>query len=149
MRWKFLAYLACIQCDRTDLWLNSSENGNIFCEGQRIAADFSRVGEKTVPVENTPARKARHWQPFLATKREILQITHWLAGDAVVIATVSAQIPCKQGILQGILRFWLPRDGIIGQRSLPCSDFLRIPYVDQQGNVTDGSGNSVAGNSEW
>jgi hypothetical protein len=82
-------------------------------------------------------------------KKEILQDPHWMAGDAVVIATVSAQIPCKQGILQGILRFWLPRDGIIGQRSLPCSDFLRIPYVDQQGNVTDGSGNSVAGNSEW
>jgi len=94
-------------------------------------------------------RKARISRAFLTMKRSYFVPRDWLAGDAVVIATVSAQIPCKQGILQGILRFWLPRDGIIGQRSLPCSDFLRIPYVDQQGNVTDGSGNSVAGNSEW
>jgi hypothetical protein len=27
------------------------------------------------------------------------------AGDAVLIAPVSTQIPCQQGILQGILRF--------------------------------------------
>jgi hypothetical protein len=27
-----------------------------------------------------------------------------VAGDAVVIALVSSQIPCKQGILQGILK---------------------------------------------
>lgn len=26
---------------------------------------------------------------------------HWLAGDTVLIAPVSASIPCKQGILQG------------------------------------------------
>lgn len=62
----------------------------------------------------------------------------------MVIAPVSALIPCKQGILQGILRFRPLREGLIGQKSLPRSDFLRIPYVDQQGNVIDESGNSVA-----
>ena len=30
----------------------------------------------------------------------------WLAGDAVLIAPVSRQIPWYQGILQGIPRFW-------------------------------------------
>jgi hypothetical protein len=29
-----------------------------------------------------------------------------LAGDAVLIAPVSMQVPWYQGILQGILRFW-------------------------------------------
>jgi hypothetical protein len=29
-----------------------------------------------------------------------------LAGDAVLIAPVSIQVPWYQGILQGILRFW-------------------------------------------
>ena len=38
--------------------------------------------------------------------KEILQKSQCVAGDAVLIAPVSGQVPCKQGILQGISRFW-------------------------------------------
>jgi hypothetical protein len=34
-----------------------------------------------------------------------LKLRECLAGDAVQIAPVSSQIPCKQGILQGKSRF--------------------------------------------
>jgi hypothetical protein len=50
--------------------------------------------------------KSRHFRPNLAFFGSLAQMPEWLAGDAVLIAPVSSQIPCKQGILQGILRFW-------------------------------------------
>lgn len=50
-------------------------------------------------------KEARWWWAFLTPKKEFLQNPHWLAGDAVLIAPVSGRIPCKQGILQGNLRF--------------------------------------------
>ena len=34
-----------------------------------------------------------------------LRSSDWLAGDVVSIAPVSRQIPCKQGIFQGIFEF--------------------------------------------
>jgi hypothetical protein len=34
-------------------------------------------------------------------EKKILQKPEWVAGDAVMIAPVSSQIPCKQGIFQG------------------------------------------------
>jgi hypothetical protein len=39
-------------------------------------------------------------------EKKILRKQEWLAGDAVLIAPVSRQIPWYQGILQGIPRFW-------------------------------------------
>jgi hypothetical protein len=56
-----------------------------------------------------------------------------LAGDAVLIAPVSKQIPCHQGILQGISRFWSLRSRFHCMKPLCCSDFAGIPYADYQG----------------
>ena len=42
---------------------------------------------------------------FWPCRRQNLNAPDWLAGDAVLIAPVSKQIPWYQGILQGILRF--------------------------------------------
>jgi hypothetical protein len=44
-------------------------------------------------------------------------------GDAVLIAPVSMQIPCKQGILQGIGRFWQLGDPPPSQKTLRYSAF--------------------------
>jgi hypothetical protein len=49
-----------------------------------------------------------------------------LAGEGVPIARVSRQIPCSQGILQGILRFPAARKPIHCKKPLSCSDLSRI-----------------------
>jgi hypothetical protein len=56
------------------------------------------------------------------------------AGDAVMIAPVSNELPCKQGILQGISqKSAIVRRPLRGKR-LSCSDFFKIPYWIYQGN---------------
>lgn len=65
---------------------------------QWLSGDWSPISEDSgsnpVSVETPHARKARYWRAFLTLKKEILQITHWLAGEAVLIAPVSGKIPC-------------------------------------------------------
>ena len=69
--------------------------------------------------------KSRHFRPNLAFFGSLVQMPEWLAGDAVLIAPVSKQIPWYQGILQGILRFCglETRFGI--KKPLRCSQFWR------------------------
>ena len=55
------------------------------------------------PIENT--RNPREMQGFGALVDHNPRSSHCVAGDAVLIAPVSSQIPCKQGIFQGILEF--------------------------------------------
>ena len=50
--------------------------------------------------------KARQWRAFLVFREVSQRKPDCLAGDAVLIAPVSKQIPWYQGILQGILLFW-------------------------------------------
>jgi hypothetical protein len=50
----------------------------------------------------------------------------WLAGDAVLIAPVSGQIPCEQGILQGNPQFWRLRRQYLRQKCRSRSDFSGI-----------------------
>jgi hypothetical protein len=51
-------------------------------------------------------RKKTHiLQAFCDLGAHYLTLSEWLAGDAVQIAPVSSQIPCEQGILQGISAF--------------------------------------------
>ena len=53
-------------------------------------------------------RRRGHGSPLLAGLShalcKLVARPDWMAGDAVLIAPVSAPIPCKQGILQGIPR---------------------------------------------
>ena len=63
-----------------------------------------------------------------AGSEEILRQPHWLAGEAVLIARVSKQIPWYQGILQGILRFGCLRSLFGCIKPLCCSGFsLQFP----------------------
>jgi hypothetical protein len=48
--------------------------------------------------------KGRDFRAYEAQVANYRLTQEWLAGDAVLIAPVSTQIPCYQGILQGILR---------------------------------------------
>jgi hypothetical protein len=57
-------------------------------------------------VSRDTRKKAPILQAFSDYGVIYLRLTDWLAGDAVLIAPVSMRIPCKQGILQGILQFW-------------------------------------------
>jgi hypothetical protein len=50
-------------------------------------------------------------------------VTGWLAGDAVLIAPVSTQIPWYQGILQGKLQFWGFEARFRSKKLLSRSDF--------------------------
>jgi hypothetical protein len=58
----------------------------------------------------------------------------WLAGDAVQIAPVSTQIPCKQGILQGILHSCGLETVFSVKKPLRCRHFLFNSLAIQTGN---------------
>jgi hypothetical protein len=51
-------------------------------------------------------------------------------GDAVLIAPVSTQIPCQQGILQGILQFRGFLDRFRSKKLLRHSQLRSIPYAN-------------------
>jgi hypothetical protein len=54
---------------------------------------------------------------------------HGLAGDAVLIAPVSRQIPCKQGILQGKLRFQASWSDFVAKIYCAAGTSRSIPYA--------------------
>lgn len=69
-------------------------------------------------------------------------IEQTLAGDAVQIAPVSSQIPCKQGILQGKSRFWASRRQSQSKKP-PCRrDFSANSLSKLSGIVFRRTGNS-------
>jgi hypothetical protein len=57
----------------------------------------------------------------------------WLAGDAVLIAPVSNEIPCKQGILQGISQKSVLVRRPLRRKRLSRSDFPQDSLVDLSG----------------
>jgi len=58
-----------------------------------------------------------------------------LAGDAVVIAPVSGQIPCKQGIFQGISQNPGPEDTPIKRKAGSCSHFFHDSLLKLTGKM--------------
>src|SRR5260370_28546 len=72
----------------------------------------------------------------------------WLAGDAVLIAPVSKQIPWYQGILQGILRFSGLETPLSAEKPLRCSHFSSNSLSRLSGKISLGLGNfyTVSGN---
>jgi hypothetical protein len=50
------------------------------------------------------ARKRHFIEAFCIKDVNYLTLSECVAGDAVAVAPVSCEIPCKQGILQGISR---------------------------------------------
>jgi hypothetical protein len=61
--------------------------------------------------------------PWTAKKREYRSSNHDShAGDAVVTEPVSRQIPCKQGIFQGILEISTEKVPLVCKKPLRHSD---------------------------
>jgi hypothetical protein len=88
--------------------------------------DFApKAGQFRNPETDSQFARARYWRAFLRSLRakSPCPMTGWLAGDAVLIAPVSKQIPRYQGILQGILRFWGLETGFSTKKPLRCSHF--------------------------
>jgi hypothetical protein len=72
-------------------------------------------------------------QGFRALSSRYLWLSEWLAGDAVLFAPVSGEIPCQQGIFQGKLQFWADRDDCGAANRLLAAAFQAIPYSNYQG----------------
>src|SRR6266436_6120702 len=88
--------------------------------------------------------------------QNVLQFVRWsfvlsryfLAGDAVGFEPVSTRIPCKQGILQGTLRFCGSESRFRGKKSLCRSDLsqnslreLAGIFFQRTGNFSNETGN--------
>jgi hypothetical protein len=58
-----------------------------------------------------------------------------MAGDAVQIAPVSGQIPCKQGILQGDSQFSRSGDDIVTEDPGAAATSQAFPYPNYQGKL--------------
>jgi hypothetical protein len=57
----------------------------------------------------------------------------WLAGDAVLIAPrLSGRIPCKQGILQGIVDFRAPDTKNLAAKLCSAAPFRPIPCANRE-----------------
>jgi hypothetical protein len=88
----------------------------------------------------------RRWR--LSKYRSSLFPKKGLAGDAVHIEPVSAEIPCKQGILQGRSRFQAPSDKSQSKKPLRRRDFLGNSLNKLSGKFFRPTGNSkrITGN---
>jgi hypothetical protein len=78
---------------------------------------------------------------FSAYRGKSLHAPDWLAGDAVLIAPVSKQIPWYQGILQGILRFWGLETRFSTKKPLRCSHFSSNSLRKLTGKIFQETGN--------
>jgi hypothetical protein len=67
-----------------------------------------------------------------------------VAGDAVLIAPVSMQIPWYQGILQGILRFWGSETRFSAKKPLRHSYLSSNSLRKLTGKIFRRSGNLLA-----
>src|SRR6201998_4051911 len=72
----------------------SPENGSFLGFGWRLLVILGPKSSNVGLQRLLAMRKARHWRAFLLLKKEILRNADCLAGDTVLIAPVSRQIPC-------------------------------------------------------
>ena len=82
--------------------------------------------------------------PYLGDFRivgvDYLKLKHWLAGDTVLIEPVSNQIPCKQGILQGISQNLALEEPPLCKKRVSGSDFLQHSLLNLSGKVCSQTG---------
>jgi hypothetical protein len=76
----------------------SLQNGNIPGHGRRLSPICVLRLPIREPGDEVNRAKCRHFRPILAFPGEFGQTPDCLAGDPVLIAPVSTQIPCYQGI---------------------------------------------------
>jgi hypothetical protein len=109
-----------------------------------VSADSLRVGDfQRFPPQvrrmrirdESECAKSRDFRPISASPGETGRTPGCLAGDAVQIAPVSTQIPCKQGILQGILLFAALRLCFASRSPCAAGTFHSIPWRSKQGII--------------
>jgi hypothetical protein len=135
--------------DRTRLRRWSPQNGNIRGQGRRLSAISTSSPANWEPGDQIECAKSRDFRRILAFPGEPGRTHDWLAGDAVLIAPVSPQIPNKQGILQGILRFWGPASRTRREKPLCCSDFSHNSLHQLTGKIFRRPGIFEARNGEF
>src|SRR6202023_1548415 len=102
----------------------SPKNGSFSIVRRRLSAISLRKCPKSEPGDRWSIRKSPPLAGLSADIRDIFSRRRTvLAGDAVLIAPVSKQIPWYQGILQGILRFWGSETRFSTKKPLRCSHF--------------------------
>lgn len=112
-----------------------------FFESRTISKSDQRISRGKAPTFGiwvgrawTQRRESRHFGALPRFQPLSLYYRDWLAGDAVGIKPVSARIPCKQGILQGILRFQGPKLMLLGQKSPVLQRFFENSLRRLTGN---------------
>jgi hypothetical protein len=82
-------------------------------------------------------------------RKDDLDEQYQLAGDAVVLAPVSGQIPCQQGILQGSYRFLRLGNTTCGRKALQSSAFRANSLLQPAGKFSGLTGyrHDIAGKS--
>jgi len=84
-----------------------------------------------VTLETSFDEKSPQLAGHFSSREENSPKTGWLAGDAVLFAPVSGQVPCKQGIFQGIVEVW--HTPILAQKRYIYGVSAQIPYSGLQG----------------
>lgn len=72
----------------------SLEHGNFPKDCRRLSRIPAAKFRKSVSRRLVEVKETRIWQAFPVSEKDILRKPDWLAGDAVLIAPVSARIPC-------------------------------------------------------
>jgi hypothetical protein len=70
------------------------QNGNVRGQGRRLSAISTSRSANRESGDKIERAKSRDFRPILAFLGEPGRTHEWLAGDAVLIAPVSTQIPC-------------------------------------------------------
>src|ERR1700760_3929712 len=115
---------------------------------RRLSANSSRrFGEQELG-DQVERAKSLDFPAFEAEIVNSREPEDCLAGDAVQTAPVSSQIPCKQGILQGISRFRAARRHPYGKKSPYCRRFSNNSLNKLSGSLSRKTGSSrrITGN---
>ena len=114
------------------LWPNQvADEKGLFAD---LAGDFRQPALGDHQIRSPKTHKAGIAGSFSRFLRELGQTLERLAGDAVQIAPVSGQIPCKQGILQGKSRIWADRRKSQSRKPLCRRDFSMDSLSKLSGN---------------
>ena len=121
----------------------SPQNANICGYGQRLSGISASISASRESGDGSECAKCRDFRPIFASFRSAGRSRECLAGDAVQIALVSSQIPCKQGILQGKSRFLASKRRSKSKKPLCRRDFSVNSLSKLSGKNFRRTGNSI------
>lgn len=132
------------------------KNGNLSECGRRLSAISASGNGDPEPWRLIEFAKSPEFRAAAVQVVNCSELQDWVAGDAVLIAPVSSQIACKQGILQGIERFWPLGDTelsnkLLQMRGLSANSLLTLTgnYFLFSGKLAELSGNAASSPAHW